>query len=68
MNITEIKEMSTLERLQAMEELWGVLCLESKTIDSPAWHGEILKERQKKIDSGTAEYISIEDLKAGKHL
>lgn len=63
MTITEIKKMSTVERLRAMEELWDVLCHEDQEIDSPAWHGGILEDRKKKIETGKAEFISINDLK-----
>jgi len=65
MTVAKIKKMSTVERLRTMEELWDVLCHEEKKIKSPAWHGKILEERKKKIKAGKAEFISIEDLKAG---
>lgn len=63
MTITDIKKMSTIERLQAMEELWDALCHEDQEIESPAWHGDILEDRKKKIETGKAEFISIKDLK-----
>ncbi len=65
MTITEIKKMSILERLQAMEELWDSLCHEDQEIDSPAWHGDILEDRKARIEKGEAGFISFEDLKAG---
>jgi len=65
MTTKEIKKMSTIERLQVMEELWDALCQEDQEIESPAWHKEILEERRKKIETGKAEFISIEDLKKG---
>ena len=64
MDTSEIKKMSTTERLRAMEELWDALCHEEKEIESPAWHGEILENRRKKIEKGEAEFITLEDLKA----
>lgn len=67
MGIAEIKKMSPLERLQTMEELWDVLCHEGQEIKSPEWHKEILDERKRKIDSGEAKFISLNDLKAGLH-
>ncbi len=67
MTTTEIKKMSTIERLRAMEELWDALCHEEEEIKSPAWHGKILEERKNKIKSGEAEFITIEDLKTGAH-
>lgn len=63
MTITEIKKMSTIERLRAMEGLWDALCRDEQGIESPAWHGDMLKDRKKKIETGKAEFISIKDLK-----
>lgn len=63
MTITEIKKMSTTERLRAMEELWDALCHDDPEIDSPAWHGNILENRRREIETGNAEFISIKDVK-----
>ena len=59
--------MSTIERLQSMEELWEVLCHEEQEIESPLWHKNILEERKKKINNGEAEFISLEDIKVGTY-
>ncbi len=67
MTITGIKKMSLLERLQAMEELWDSLCHEESEIESPEWHKDMLESRRKKINEGKAEFISLEDLKAGNY-
>ncbi|MGL1935706.1 MAG: addiction module protein [Fibrobacterales bacterium] len=40
-----IKNMSTSERLNAMELLWNSLHSESEEIASPDWHQEILEAR-----------------------
>lgn len=63
MNITDIKTMNTVERLQAMEALWDSLLHEDGEIESPAWHEEILNERKTKIAEGKAGYLSLADLK-----
>jgi putative addiction module component (TIGR02574 family) len=67
MTITEIKKMSIIERLQAMEELWDSLCHEENEIESPEWHKDILESRRKRIKEGKAEFISLADLKAGNY-
>ncbi len=68
MNAAEIKNMSTAERLRAMEVLWDALCENADEIESPDWHGQILEERRKRIQSGDAQFVSIAELKksAGK--
>ncbi|MBT6563290.1 MAG: addiction module protein [Candidatus Scalindua sp.] len=65
--MTEIKKMSIIERLQAMEELWDSLCHEENEIESPGWHKDILESRRKKIKEGDAEFVSLEDLKSGNY-
>ena len=63
MNTLEIKKMSKIERLQAMEVLWDSLIGEEAEIESPEWHRDILEERKRKIESGEAEFISLEKTK-----
>ncbi|MGK5091027.1 addiction module protein [Deltaproteobacteria bacterium TL4] len=63
MTITEIKNMSMIERLQSMEVLWDSLLENESEIESPEWHGEILAERKKQIESGRAEFVTLESLK-----
>jgi hypothetical protein len=38
MNTIEIRKMSTIERLQAMEAIWDSLLYEESEIESPEWH------------------------------
>ena len=66
MTIVEISKMSVLERLETMEALWDSLTREPAGIKSPKWHEEILSDRKEKIESGNADFISLEELKS-KH-
>lgn len=66
MKTLEIKKMSRIERLQAMESLWDSLMDEESEIESPEWHRDILKERKIKIETGKAEFISLEKLRASR--
>lgn len=68
MNTTEIEKMSTAERIQTMEALWDSLLRDEHEIESPEWHGDILKERMKKIEHGSAVFLSIDELKASRKL
>jgi len=36
------------------------------TIESPGWHGEILKERMNKTQNCTAVFLPIDELKASR--
>jgi len=66
MDTQEIKKMSRIERLQAMEALWDSLIDEESTLRSPEWHRDILEERKRKIEAGEAEFISLEKLRASR--
>jgi len=66
MNITELKKMSTSERLQVMEALWDSLLYESDVVETPEWHEKILQERKEKIASGSAKFISLAELKKSR--
>jgi len=63
MIISEIEKMTIHERLQAMELLWDSITHSSEEIESPAWHGEILNERKKIIESGEAEWLTMDELR-----
>ncbi len=66
MDTREIKKMSRAERLATMEALWDSLIEEESEIESPEWHRGILEERKRKIESGQAEFISLEKLRASR--
>lgn len=61
MSTTDIQKMSTPERLRAMETLWDALCHESELPQSPEWHREVLSNRRRRIESGEARFVSIEE-------
>jgi hypothetical protein len=64
MNAIEITGMSKTEKLQTMEAIWDSLVHEDPEIESPEWHQSILTARKQKIQEGTAEYLSIEELRS----
>lgn len=67
MNITELKKMTTSERLQAMEALWDSLLYENDAVETPEWHDKILQERKENIASGSAAFTSLAELKKSRH-
>jgi hypothetical protein len=58
-----LNEMTVEEKLQTMEALWQSLSVDPAAIESPAWHEEELRERERKIDSGEAKFIDWEKAK-----
>ena len=59
-----LSEMSLAEKLQAMEALWDDLSRNPDALESPAWHEEVLRERQQQIASGEAVFLDWEHTKA----
>jgi hypothetical protein len=53
----DLQEMTTLDKLRLMEALWQNLSASSSEVISPKWHGEILAERDRLIDSGEETFI-----------
>ncbi len=62
----EIQKMSAKDKITLMEEIWDSLLRDNHRMQSPDWHKDILKERLLKVENGSAEYISINDLKSKK--
>ncbi len=59
----EIEKMSLEERLETMELLWASLVRTPEKISSPDWHGEVLNERLAKIKRGSAEFLTLPQLR-----
>lgn len=58
-----ISSMSTAEKLQAMEELWAELTRNADAYNSPAWHGDVLRDRDRRVAEGMETYMPWEDAK-----
>jgi hypothetical protein len=64
MNITlPLEQMTTAEKLRAMEALWTDLSRNEENIQSPAWHGQVLEEREARVKSGQEKFIAWEAAK-----
>ena len=58
-----LKEMTLHEKLAAMEALWEDLARSPESIESPAWHEEVLDERRQRIADGKARLDDWETVK-----
>jgi hypothetical protein len=64
MNITlPIAEMSTARKSQTVEALQPELTRNADACDSPAWHGDVLRERDRRVAEGRENYMAWEDAK-----
>ena len=58
-----LHEMTTEEKIRTMELLWDDICRNVPDFTSPKWHGDILKDREKKIKQGKEKFIDWEQAK-----
>jgi len=58
-----LEKMSVEEKLQAMESLWDDLCSKAGVITSPAWHEDVLAEREARHKHGADEFEDWESAK-----
>jgi hypothetical protein len=61
--VLPLERMTTAEKLRAMEALWADLSRNADAFDSPAWHGDVLREREKRVEEGKEPYIDWETAK-----
>jgi hypothetical protein len=57
MGTLAIQQMSWEEKLRAMEELWESLSAEGTRYESPAWHGDVLRETEQRQRTGQEEPV-----------
>ncbi len=48
-----LSKLSLSQKLQLLESIWEDLARVPQQVDSPEWHGEILDDRRKALDSGS---------------
>ncbi|GAB6098062.1 addiction module protein [Desulfatiferula olefinivorans] len=57
-----IQDMTTEEKLMAMELLWDDLC-KNQNLSSPAWHASVLNDREKAIAEGKDKFVDLDEAK-----
>jgi hypothetical protein len=64
MDITlPLDQMTTPEKLRVMETLWAHLSQHEDELESPAWHGEVLQQREERLKSGQETFMDWETAK-----
>ncbi|MBI4467929.1 MAG: addiction module protein [Acidobacteria bacterium] len=58
-----LEEMSMAEKIQMMESLWDELCQRADSIESPAWHQDILSQREESLEKGADTFEDWESAK-----
>ena len=58
-----LERISVEEKLRAMQSLWDDLCNTAGVITSPAWHGDVLAEREAMHEQGNDQFEDWEQAK-----
>ena len=57
MNIAlPLEQMTIGDKIRTMEVLWDDLCQHAGQLQPPAWHGDVLADRERNILVGEASY------------
>lgn len=59
--IEQIQELSLHEKLHVMEAIWDEISREEAHLEMPAWHKDILDEREGLVHEGKAQYLDWEE-------
>lgn len=61
--VLPLDQMTTEEKLRAMEVLWADLTRNAENIEPPAWHGDVLRERDQRVAEGKESFIDWDEAK-----
>lgn len=58
-----LDQMTTAEKLQAMEDLWADLTRNEQKFESPSWHEAVLQEKEERLRTGQETPIDSETVR-----
>ncbi len=58
-----VSRLSLAQKLDLMETLWAELTRDESKLESPAWHGTVLKDREEAFKAGKANTSDWEQAK-----
>jgi hypothetical protein len=61
--VIPLDDMTTEDKLAAMEQLWGDLCQNPESVPSPGWHEDVLLATEKKVQEGRAKFSAVDEVK-----
>ncbi len=59
-----LKQLTLAQKLSLMEELWDDLTKDENEFESPGWHEDVLKDREKAFEEGKIKISDWEEAKA----
>ncbi len=61
--VLPLAQMTVEEKLRAMEALWADLSRNAEVYESPAWHADVLRERDQRLAEGKEVFMDWDDAK-----
>ena len=58
-----LAQMTAREKLRAIETIWEDLARDERQVQSPAWHLDVLKEREQRRKAGKEKVLDWESAK-----
>lgn len=58
-----LDEMTVEEKLRLVETIWASIAAHPDELASPAWHEEVLRERERQVEAGETQFIPWEQAK-----
>jgi hypothetical protein len=58
-----IDQMTTAEKLRALEAIWESLCRKPDDVPSPSWHAETLRSREGCLRDGFSRFVDWTEAK-----
>lgn len=52
----QLDQMTTKDKIRAMESIWDDLCKNANMVASPSWHKDILFQREKSVSKGKEKF------------
>jgi Putative addiction module component len=59
----KLEQMTTADKISAMEYLWDDLCRHASESLSPAWHNDLLVQREDAVTVGESQFLDWEQAK-----
>lgn len=56
--------MTPIQKVELMEALWKSMSHRPEDVESPAWHREVLEERERALANGEIEFMEWDEAKA----
>lgn len=56
-----LDKMTVEEKLDLIEEIWKDLDRNAEDIPSPAWHADVLREREQQVREGKMRFMDLEE-------